>query len=501
MRIQRWLLSLQPFNFVVRHISAKVNLAADSLSRFPSSESVASNEAESSVETVCLVLRENPVTVEELVAATERDDDLMCVKKHILEGWTRKTAPNAFWPLRSELCISDMGLIMLGSRIVVPSAVQDRILRQTHEGHIGAAKMKALIRSMFFWTKMSSMIDEFVNKCENCLRMKPQSSAAPLKIVADEVETPWHTVAVDFTGNSVKMSHRLFFTVIDYFSRYPMVYEVKSSSSDEAVGCLSHLFSMFGIPKVLISDNGTAFTGYKFSEFMSKCGIVHKKSSPCYPQGNGVVERFHGTLKSRVERMISSGVEFDVALRQALMDIRSLPNVSTGCSPFSRLFGREMSTRFQKFQSQAISCRRQGLADIYKKREMRKRSKIVKFQKDERVVVLNHRSKKFEIPGKIIRKNGYGAWLVNMGGTKKVINQRFIRKDTRLDINVGPHDLPDPGWSADNGEGENDCTIDEGDAVEEGQRDTSGQRHIDNNYRGPYNLRNRRQHIFEHFYL
>lgn len=116
-----------------------------------------------------------------------------------------------------------------------------------------------------------------------------------------------------FSGGSARTRDKILFTIIDYHSRFPMLYEVKSSSSEAAIKCLTHLFSLFGFPDELVSDNGTAFVSQNFSDFLLRHGIKHKRPSPYYPQANAVVERFHGTLKKRVDRMCDDGVSLDTS--------------------------------------------------------------------------------------------------------------------------------------------------------------------------------------------
>jgi transposase InsO family protein len=47
----------------------------------------------------------------------------------------------------------------------------------------------------------------------------------------------------------------------------------------------------------IISDNGPQFTAKDFKEFIRICGMPHVRTSPYYPQSNGKIERWHGTLK------------------------------------------------------------------------------------------------------------------------------------------------------------------------------------------------------------
>ena len=58
----------------------------------------------------------------------------------------------------------------------------------------------------------------------------------------------------------------------------------------------------------IISDNGPQFIARDFKEFIRVAGITHVRTSPHYPQSNGKLERWHGSLKTRVRA--ACGVEF-----------------------------------------------------------------------------------------------------------------------------------------------------------------------------------------------
>ena len=154
-----------------------------------------------------------------------------------------------------------------------------------------------------------------------------------------------------------------------------------------------------------------------------------QRSSPYYPQSNLVIERFHGTLKSRIDRMLSCGSSFDVALQQAMLDIRSLPNASTDSSPFRLFFGREMPTRWRSLQ-QPLSCTPRSLSDEYSKRLNKGNFKLVQFEEGESVVLRNPHTHKFSEKAQILKRTGHGSWLVKAEGRKapRVVNQRYIRK-------------------------------------------------------------------------
>ena len=72
------------------------------------------------------------------------------------------------------------------------------------------------------------------------------------------------------------------------------------------------------------------------------------RSSNYYPPSNGVVERLHRTVKSRLDKLRADGLSCDDAIPWILRDIRGTPCSSTGKSPFFLLFGREMRGQYAK---------------------------------------------------------------------------------------------------------------------------------------------------------
>ena len=87
-----------------------------------------------------------------------------------------------------------------------------------------------------------------------------------------------------------------------------------------------NIITRFGIPKCLISNNGTQFDNGPFREFCSEFGIRNNFSSPTYPQGNGQVESSNKTIlngiKKRLEKAKGRWVE---ELLSVLWTFRTTP--------------------------------------------------------------------------------------------------------------------------------------------------------------------------------
>ena len=104
---------------------------------------------------------------------------------------------------------------------------------------------------------------------------------------------PWQMVAADlFELNGAK-----YLTVVDYFSCFPEVVRLSSTTSTVVIVTLKSMFARFGIPEVVRSGNGPQFSSLDFARFANWYGFRHVTSSPRYPQSNGLVERTVQTIK------------------------------------------------------------------------------------------------------------------------------------------------------------------------------------------------------------
>ena len=76
----------------------------------------------------------------------QADDELALLKPTIMQGWPKsiKQVPSElqpFWTFREELTVED-GLILMGTRIVIPNKQHKAILKLLHKGHLGLNKCK-----------------------------------------------------------------------------------------------------------------------------------------------------------------------------------------------------------------------------------------------------------------------------------------------------------------------------------------------------------------------
>ncbi|UYV83627.1 K02A2.6-like [Cordylochernes scorpioides] len=79
--------------------------------------------------------------------------------------------------------------------------------------------------------------------------------------------------------------------IVDYYSRYPEVIKVSSTSTRDSTSVKIYLCETHGIPEIIITGSEPPFTSQDFANFTNELEIEHKTSSPGYPKANGLVKR------------------------------------------------------------------------------------------------------------------------------------------------------------------------------------------------------------------
>ena len=230
--------------------------------------------------------------------------------------------------------------ILKGCRVVIPVSLRRDILTELHVGHLGIVKMKILARSYCYWTNIDRDIEEMVGKCKRCC-LKQKGPQKEVLHKWDDPSGPWNRLHVDFAGPFLGY---YYFIIVDAGSKWVEVLPTKTTTTEWCIKQLRRQFTIFGLPFVLVSDNGPQFKSHKFEQFLLNNGIEHKTSAPYHPATNGQAERFVQTIKRNLGAMCEEPGDIDVKLNRLLMQLRKVQN-STGSSAYTLMFNRNVRTR------------------------------------------------------------------------------------------------------------------------------------------------------------
>ena len=131
--------------------------------------------------------------------------------------------------------------------------------------------------------------------------------------------------------------------MIDYATRYPEAVALPSIETERVVEALVEMFSRVGIPDEMLTDCGSQFTAEVMKEVSRLLSLQQLTTTPYHPMCNGLVERFHATMKQMLRRMCAERPkDWDKYLPALLFAIREVPQESLGFSPFELLYGRSV---------------------------------------------------------------------------------------------------------------------------------------------------------------
>ena len=111
---------------------------------------------------------------------TGRDPVLARVYESIIKGWSvRIDGDKPYYEWCNEQTVHQ-GCFLLGIRVVIPNKLQEKVLEELHDGHLGVVKMKALVRSYVWWPNISGRLEELAKGCDGCQPNQRMPTKAPL---------------------------------------------------------------------------------------------------------------------------------------------------------------------------------------------------------------------------------------------------------------------------------------------------------------------------------
>ena len=190
-------------------------------------------------------------------------------------------------------------------------------------------------------------MSRFCKSCDICQRtiQKGRVTKVPLGKLP-LIDTPFKLVAVDIVGPIELRSERksrYILTMIDYAMRYPEAVALSGIEIERVAEALVEMFSRVGIPDEMLTDCGSQFTAEVMKEVSRLLSLQQITTTPYLPICNGLIERFHMTLKQMLRRMCAERPkDWDKYLPALLFARREVPQESLGFSPFELLYGRNV---------------------------------------------------------------------------------------------------------------------------------------------------------------
>ncbi|WKY00905.1 hypothetical protein Q1695_015148 [Nippostrongylus brasiliensis] len=332
------------------------------------------------------------------------------------------------------------GCLMFGDRIVIPTTLQAAVLRDLHNGHPGISRMKMLARDYCYWPNVDKHMEDMVNSCRKC----QESAKNPVKTTLSSWPTetvPWSRIHADYAG---PINGKMFLVVVDACSKWPEIVEMSSSTSSATLKELRRMFTQYGYPETLVTDNGTQFTSKDFSEFCSRNGIKHVRTPPFHPQSNGQVERFVDTFKRALQKLRGEGT-IQESIQTFLFNYRRTPcpSVPGGRSPAEVFLGRRLRSTLTMLKPNKTEVRRHD-EKMEEQFNLHHGARERTFEPGDPVWVRDYRDGHPKwTPGQILNKHGRCVYDITVQNQiwRRQANQLRKRKNRR-DVPMVLDDIP-----------------------------------------------------------
>ena len=247
-------------------LRGKENVIADALSRVCPLQSSNSKIKDSNVDVIPVhhitqTALVSKTRLQELRLATQSDPTLCSLTKIVHESWqqSKKDSPEQlldFWSFKQEISEED-GLLYKNQRLIMPHSKRLETLKVLHLGHYAVDKMQLGALETVYWPRINKDILKQYQHCKSCIKYSKPLQSHPTP------ELPWDTVATDL----FKTKNSKYLLLVDYYSRFPVLCKLDSTTSKVVVQEMKAVFAELGVPNVIVSDSGPQYTSAEFKDY------------------------------------------------------------------------------------------------------------------------------------------------------------------------------------------------------------------------------------------
>ena len=345
-RIARWILTLQSFDFTVKHKPGVSHKNADAISRITNLPEVLALDAN--------------IFTQENIKDKQREDKTLAPLIKLLESKGIHEDAGQEEDMGNKFLLDEQGILWISAkeqvrnnanspyRLVIPESLKKQVLINFHDdltaGHLGFDKSYGKISLRYWWDGMYKDVKNWCKSCESCAMVKPRKGVkvAPLQPIA--VKGPFESVQVDFVGpfNTSKSGNKHIIVYTDSLTKWVEASAVPTTSAEHAIRTLfEQVIARHSCPRRLLSDLGKAFISNMLTELCKILEVDKRFSSAYHPMTQGQCERLNGTIVSILSNFANKNMDnWDELLPGALLAYRTAPHAVTKYTPFYLLYGR-----------------------------------------------------------------------------------------------------------------------------------------------------------------
>lgn len=266
----------------------------------------------------------------------EELNDFDIKKKFVIETLLHENLPNI-----------KLSWLLIGE---IPQNKKE-ILVKFHEhiltGHPGSNRLYNVIRENgYYWFGMKTDIRDFLKTCDQCQKIKidRHPTKVPM-VITDTAKEPLEKISMDIVGPLplTISGNRFILSLQDHLTKFLFLKAMPQHTAETVAKNLLTFFASFGLPKTLLSDQGTEFRSQVITKLTNDFGISHIFCSPYHPESNGALERSHSTIKEYLKFYVNTDKDnWDDFLDTAIFSFNNSVHSATNFTPFELMFGRKI---------------------------------------------------------------------------------------------------------------------------------------------------------------
>ena len=232
--------------------------------------------------------------------------------------------------------------------IYLPSSMISPLLQFYHNhplsGHFGIRRTYLKIKNQFWWPNMKQSITYHIQSCLPCQQYNINRFKKPGKL--SPIPAPdgsFQFIGIDYCGSFTRTpnDNQYVLCITDYFTRWVTAIALPDCSAQTTAQALfKEYICRYGVPKALLTDQGTHFNNQLMEAMAKLIGYNHIFSSVYHPQTNGMVERFNATFVPQIAKLQDrENNNWDEFLAPVVFAYNTGVHATTGYSPFQLQFG------------------------------------------------------------------------------------------------------------------------------------------------------------------
>lgn len=250
-----------------------------------------------------------------------------------------------------QICLSDCNVNIYCEtstkyiRPYLPEPFRKLAFDSVHDlSHPGIKTSKQLIKQKFFWPDMDRDITHWARSCIQCQKVKTTRHTVSGLGEFDRSDKFSH-VHIDIVGplSTSVDGYRYCITMIDRFTGWPEAFPVRNITAETVAKVVFEgWISRYGCPEKLTSDQGRQFESDLFHHLMKYLGIHKLRTTPYHPQSNGMIERWHRSLKVALMARLKCNTSWVDELPAALLGLRAATRSDSGVSAAELTYGKTL---------------------------------------------------------------------------------------------------------------------------------------------------------------